>query len=78
MATEMATRLRELLGKRVTGPEEPAVGRVQQMYIRRIMLKIETNASLVKVKELLRQVRIDMANAGRLSGAVVYCDVDPV
>ena len=78
MATELATRLRELLGNRVTGPEEPTVGRIQMMYIRRIMLKIETNASLVKVKELLQRVRIDMINAGRLSGATVYYDVDPV
>lgn len=78
MANELATRLRELLGSRVTGPEEPTVGRVQMMYIRRIMLKIEINASLVKVKELLQRVRIDMINNGRLSGATVYCDVDPV
>ncbi|MDE6377632.1 MAG: primosomal protein N', partial [Duncaniella sp.] len=78
MATELANRLRQLLGSRVTGPEEPTVGRVQMMYIRRIMLKIETNASLVKVKELLQRVRIEMINAGRLSGATVYCDVDPV
>lgn len=78
MANEMASRLRELLGNRVTGPEEPAVGRVQLMYIRRIMLKVETAASQVKVKELLRRVKIDMVNGGRLSGAVVYADVDPV
>lgn len=78
VAQEMASRLRELLGNRVMGPEEPPVGRVQTLYIRRIMLKIETNASLTKVKSILSDVRIDMANGGRLSGATVYCDVDPV
>ena len=78
VANELAARLRELLGTRVSGPEEPTVGRVQTWYIRRIMLKIETNASVSKVKALLADVRIAMTNQGRLSGATVYYDVDPV
>ena len=78
VASELAARLRELLGTRISGPEEPTVGRVQTWYIRRIMLKIEINASISKVKSLLNEVRIDMTNRGRLSGAIVYCDVDPV
>lgn len=78
VASEFAARLRELLGTRVSGPEEPTVGRVQTWYIRRIMLKIEINASISKVKTLLNEVRIDMTNRGRLSGASVYCDVDPM
>ncbi len=78
IASEMATRLRRLLGNRVNGPEEPTVARVQTLYIRRIMLKIETNASISKVKELLRSVRVEMAGAGLLSGATIYCDVDPM
>jgi len=78
VASELAGRLRELLGTRVSGPEEPTVGRVQTWYIRRIMLKIETNASISKVKSLLNDVRVDMTNRGRLSGASVFCDVDPM
>ncbi len=42
------------------------------------MLKVETNASISKVKQLLNDVRIEMTNAGRLSGAIVYYDVDPM
>ncbi len=78
VAADMAERMRRLLGNRVSGPEEPSVARIQTLYIRRIMLKIETNASISKVKELFRDVRIEMANGGRLSGATVYCDVDPM
>jgi len=78
IANELASRLRELLGTRVSGPEEPTVGRVQTWYIRRIMLKVETNASISKVKSLLNDVRVDMTNRGRLSGASVYYDVDPM
>uniref|UniRef100_UPI00265E581B replication restart helicase PriA n=1 Tax=uncultured Duncaniella sp. TaxID=2768039 RepID=UPI00265E581B len=78
IANDLASKLRTLLGNRISGPEEPTVARVQTLYIRRIMLKVETNASISKVKQLLNDVRIEMTNAGRLSGAIVYYDVDPM
>lgn len=78
MAFEFASRLRALFGNRVSGPDEPYVARVQTLYIRRIMLKIETNASISKVKELLRTIQIEMVNQKRMSGAILYYDVDPM
>lgn len=77
-ATAMARRLYELIGRRVSGPDEPMVARVQNYYIRRIMLKIENSASVAKVKALLRQVKIELAAKGLLGGTVIYQDVDPV
>lgn len=78
IAFDYATRLRSLLGNRVSGPDEPHVARVQSLYIRRIMLKIENNASITKVKKLLNDVRIEMTNLKLLSGAILYYDVDPM
>lgn len=75
---EYASRLRKLLGNRVSGPDEPYIARVQSLYIRRIMLKIENNASISKVKQLLNDVRVEMTNLKILSGAVLYYDVDPM
>ena len=75
---EFASRLRALFGNRVSGPDEPSVARVQTLYIRRIMLKIETNASISKVKNLLRNVQIKMVNEKKMSGAILYYDVDPM
>ncbi len=77
IADTYAARLRTLLGNRVYGPEEPAVGRVQGLYIRKIMLKIEVAASMAKVKEILRQTYIDMHELPQMKGTVVYYDVDP-
>lgn len=77
-AFEFASRLRAMLGNRVSGPDEPYVSRVQNLYIRRIMLKIETKASISKVKSLLNEIRIDMTNRRLLGGTVVYYDVDPM
>ncbi len=77
IAEEYATKLRLLFGNRVFGPEEPTVGRVQGLYIRKIMLKIETGASMTKVKELLRDTYISMHTLPQMKGATVYYDVDP-
>jgi primosomal protein N' (replication factor Y) len=77
MALEYATRLRALLGSRVSGPDEPAVSRIQSLYIRKVMLKLELNASIVRVKEILRQLYIDMQSSPTMRGLTLYYDVDP-
>ena len=64
-------RLRELLGSRVFGPEEPAVGRIQSLYIRKLMLKIEVESSMVKVKELLRTLYEQMHEMPQMRGTIV-------
>ncbi len=71
-------RLRELFGNRVFGPEEPHVARIKQMHIMRIMIKIETEASMKKVKHILRETYLEMDAARALNGAQVYYDVDPM
>lgn len=55
------------------------VSRVQTLYIRKIMLKIEVNASMKKVKEILRNVYEQMhaSEVPAIKSAVVYYDVDP-
>lgn len=78
IAFEFASRLRSLFGNRITGPDEPYVSRVQTLYIRRIMMKVENGASISKVKELLRNVEIEMVNQKKMSGAILYYDVDPM
>lgn len=77
IADRYAARLRQLLGRRVFGPEEPAVARIQGLYIRKIMLKIEPAASVAKIKELLRQTYVEMLSLPDVKGTVVYYDVDP-
>lgn len=72
-----ADYLRKLFGTRVFGPEEPLVGRIQGLFIRKIMLKVEVNASMAKVKELLRQAIVDLSGIKEMRSAQVYYDVDP-
>lgn len=72
-----ADDLRRQLGNRVTGPQEPVVGRVQNLYIRRIMLKIEPAVSMKQIRGILREVYTGMFRNRDMRAAVVYYDVDP-
>lgn len=78
LAYEYGIKLRELFGNRVNGPEEPPVGRIQSLYIQRLMLKIEIGASMAKVRKILIELRNRMhSEFPDMRRAVVYCDVDP-
>lgn len=77
-AADYADRLRHLFGNRVSGPKEPAVSRVQSLYIRSIMLKIETSASVKRVKEILRDLFVEVQASPVVKGLTIHYDVDPV
>lgn len=76
-ARAYADELRLLFGTRVAGPEPPGVARIQNFHIRRIMLRVETAASMQRVKELLRELHGRLNAAGRLRGTIIHYDVDP-
>lgn len=77
-ASQYSQILRQLFGNRVFGPEEPYVGRVQSLYIRKIMLKIEINASMKKVKDILRHTYESFMENKDFRSLQVYYDVDPM
>lgn len=74
----LATALRDVFGERVLGPEKPFVSRVATYYLQQIMLKIENEASLAKVKSILRSIYESLARDPRIKSSVLYYDVDPV
>ena len=81
--TELAVRysqlLRQVFGNRVMGPESPMVARVQQLYIQQIMLKMELQASMPKVKQILRDLYVKMLDMdSRMKSVKLHYDVDPV
>lgn len=78
LATIYGNRLRQLFGSRVFGPEEPTISRIQSLYIRKIMLKIEPQASIKKVKEILNDEYNSMRQNQRMKSLTVYYDIDPM
>lgn len=48
------------------------------LYIRKICLKVEVTAFLIRVKEILRKVYENMLTDGRFKSLILYYDVDPM
>lgn len=77
MSVRYSNMLREVFAHRVLGPEAPMVPRVQNLYIRQIVLKMENAASMKKVKTILRQIYERMLAAdSRMKSIILYYDVD--
>lgn len=73
----MASQLQTGLGERVLGPVKPPVGRIQMLFIKKIMIKVEQNASMNKVCEYLQAVQRSIIEDERFHSLLVYYDVDP-
>lgn len=75
---EMGSRLRYFFGDRILGPDKPAVARVKQLHIRKIVLKLENGIDRKKTRECLRHVQSQLLQDPRYSSLQVYYDVDPL
>lgn len=77
LSTLYADKLRSVFGDRILGPVTPAVTRVQTLYVRNIILKIEIVASIASTRELLEKVHAEMQLNPSFSQLVFHYDVDP-
>ena len=78
LANQYALLLKEKLGDRVLGPDKPAVGKVQNLYIKKMLLKIEINASLAALREILENTQTQILSNPAFRYVIVQYDVDPV
>lgn len=76
LATEMGQLLRRVFATRVMGPDVPSVARVQTMFIRKVLLKMEPSANVADVRKRLLQVQQYLLSRPEYKSAVVYFDVD--
>lgn len=77
-STMYADYLRKIFKHRVLGPDNPPVSRIQSLYIRTITLKIENQASMSRVKELLQQAYENLLQVEGFKSVILYYDVDPL
>ena len=75
---EFANRLRQIFSDRVLGPDKPPVAKVQSLFIRKIVLKVENNVSMNSMRKHLREAQIQLLADSRYSSLLVYYDVDPL
>jgi primosomal protein N' len=75
---ELGSRIREIFGNRVLGPDKPIVARVKTLHIRKIMLKLENGIDYKLAKQYLRSIRDTMMKEKRYGALTIYFDVDPL
>ena len=76
MAQWMSTQLRSALGpERVLGPDKPVVPRVQNLFIRKLIVKLELSVPLAQVRQRLRTIAQTAAAFDH--SLILYFDVDP-
>jgi len=77
-ACTFAQYLRERLGDRVLGPEKPPASRIQNLYIRRILLKIEAGVSIRLLHEIIDESQNRIRKEPASSSVIIQYDVDPM
>jgi primosomal protein N' (replication factor Y) len=77
-ARDLAYDLRQGLGKRILGPEYPLVARIQNLFIKQILVKIERGSNIAAFKDLIRNKIEAIQKMPEYRQVRVIIDVDPV
>lgn len=77
-AKQFTESLRQSFGQRILGPGKPPVSRIQSLYIRNIILKIENNASIQKVRDTIHYHQALVFANPAFKPILLHYDVDPM
>ena len=77
-AENLAFLLRKSIKENVLGPQEPLVSRIQNYYIKEILIKFAPEISLSKVKKIIIQKTDFLKMQNKLSSVFVIFNVDPI
>lgn len=76
LSADLAKLMRQVFAERVLGPDTPPIARVQNLYIRKIILKIELSANIGEARRRLREIQQYILSLPQYKSAVMYYDVD--
>lgn len=77
-ANYLAALMKQSFGDRVYGPDKPMVARIQNLFILKIMLKVELKAPVDKAKEMLRDLTNMTLAQQAYKSVYIQVDVDPM
>ena len=78
IAQESAVALRSRFGKRLLGPEYPAVSRIKLMYMKQMWLKLEREISVTSAKRQMQQMLESVKARDKNKMVQIVVDVDPM
>lgn len=76
LSHELSALMRQVFAHRVMGPDTPFVSRVQLMYIRKVVLKLELSAPMNEARKRLAQIQRHLLSQPQYHSAQVYYDVE--
>ena len=76
LSRDYANLLKQIFGQRILGPDTPPIAKVQMMYIRKIIVKIELSASIAEARKRLREIQQYITGLPQYKSALIYYDVD--
>lgn len=77
-AKYFAQALKQSFGERVLGPSKPPIARIQSLYIRKILLKIENQAPITKVRDSIIHYQSALLNNPAFKSTFIQYDADPM
>jgi len=77
-SSQFAQALKSSFGERILGPSKPVISRIQSLYIRNILLKIENTASIQKVRDIIHFHQAAVFDNTDLRPILLHYDVDPL
>ena len=77
-STVLGKHMREIFDDRILGPDLPPVAKVKQLYIRKIVLKVENTLSQYKINKLLQDLQQAYLSQPRYRSITMYYDIDPM
>ena len=77
-AKDMASAMVKIFGNRVIGPNIPMVGRIQNFYIKNILLKLENEISPDQAKKYLQEITDTILASEGYKSVRISLDVDPM
>lgn len=77
-ARELAIILRETFGNRILGPEYPLIAKIKNLYIKRILIKLERDEHLLDNKQKVLELIEKFKGLALYKNIRVIIDVDPL
>lgn len=77
-AIELGSRLRQCFADNVLGPDKPAVARIKQLFIRKIVLKAEPSWGITPLRHNIRLCTDAIVSCPQYKNIMISFDVDPL
>jgi primosomal protein N' (replication factor Y) len=74
----LANNLRKKFSEGILGPESPIISRKQDLYLKRILFKLEKEKSIIKSKKIIKDLIDKLLSRNEFKSLQMIIDVDPL